>query len=80
VEKFGVRFQLFEKISVNGSAAHPLFAFLKKRLTGFITNDVKWNFTKFLLDRHGTPIKRYAPNEEPFSMEPKLVELLDEPE
>lgn len=75
---FGVEFRLFEKINVNGSEAIPLFKFLKKKLTGFLVNDIKWNFTKFVLSKTGEPIKRYAPNEEPFKMEPLLVELLEQ--
>lgn len=50
-----------EKVNVNGKNAHPLFKFLKKQLPGFITNSVKWNFTKFLIDNEGNAIKRFAP-------------------
>lgn len=58
---YGVSFPVFEKVDVNGKNAHPLFKFLKKQLPGFITNSVKWNFTKFLIDNEGIPIKRFAP-------------------
>lgn len=58
---FGVSFSIFEKIDVNGKNAHPLFKFLKVVLPGIITNDIKWNFTKFLIDRNGKPLKRFAP-------------------
>ncbi len=58
---YGVSFPVFEKVNVNGKNAHPLFKFLKKRLPGFITNSIKWNFTKFLIDNEGIPIKRVAP-------------------
>ena len=58
---YGVSFPVFEKVDVNGKNAHPLFKFLKNQLPGFITNSVKWNFTKFLIDNEGIPIKRFAP-------------------
>jgi glutathione peroxidase-family protein len=76
--KLGVQFPLFAKINVNGIEAHPLFVFLKKELHGFLTNDIKWNFTKFVMDRNGKPIQRFAPKEEPFSMEPLILRLLDQ--
>jgi len=58
---YGVSFSVFEKVDVNGKNAHPLFKFLKEQLPGFITNSIKWNFTKFLIDNEGIPIKRFAP-------------------
>ena len=58
---YGVSFPVFEKVDVNGKNAHPMFKFLKKQLRGFITNSIKWNFTKFLIDNEGIPIKRFAP-------------------
>jgi glutathione peroxidase len=64
--KFGVSFPLFSKINVNGKEAHPLYKFLKERLPGILgTEAIKWNFTKFLVDREGNPIKRYAPQDKP---------------
>lgn len=61
VVNYGVSFPVFEKVNVNGKNAHPLFKFLKKQLPGFITNSIKWNFTKFLIDNEGNAIKRFAP-------------------
>ncbi len=58
---YGVSFPVFEKVNVNGKNAHSLFKFLKKQLPGFITNSIKWNFTKFLIDNEGNAIKRFAP-------------------
>src|SRR3989338_7970037 len=52
-EKYNVSFKLFDKIKVNGPDAAPLFRFLKSQARGFLTNDIKWNFTKFLVDRSG---------------------------
>jgi glutathione peroxidase len=64
--QYGVRFPLFSKIDVNGPAAHPLYEFLKKSKPGFLgTKRIKWNFTKFLVDRDGKPVKRYPPQTTP---------------
>jgi glutathione peroxidase len=64
--QFGVRFPLFSKIDVNGAGTHPLYEFLKKTRPGFLgTKRIKWNFTKFLIDRQGRPIKRYSPQTVP---------------
>lgn len=59
--QFGVRFQLFEKTDVNGAKAHPLFTYLKEHAPGILgTDSIKWNFTKFLIDRSGQKIKRFG--------------------
>lgn len=78
VAKFGVEFQLFEKADVNGSDTRPVFGFLKKALPGSFGNFIKWNFTKFLVDRKGKPVMRYSPKDAPFSFEDKIQELLAE--
>jgi len=68
--QYGVRFPLFSKIDVNGPSTHPLYEFLKKSKPGFLgTQRIKWNFTKFLIDRSGHPIKRYSPQTAPTSIE-----------
>jgi len=72
----GVTFQLTEKIDVNGSTTHPVFKYLKSKLGGFIFNSIKWNFTKFLIDSNGKPIKRFAPKTKPIEMEEDIVKLL----
>lgn len=73
-------FTLFSKIKVNGNEAIPLFNFLRnhKNATGFVTNSIKWNFTKFLIDRKGVPRKRFAPNVKPKDMEGDIEQLLSE--
>lgn len=73
---YGVSFPMFAKVDVNGDNAHPLFSYLKSALPGFITNRVKWNFTKFVIDAEGNPVKRYAPITSPLKMEQLIVSLL----
>lgn len=73
----GVTFQLTEKIDVNGSNAHPLFVYLRKQLGGFLGNKIKWNFTKFLVDRNGKPFKRYSPTTNPMEIEKDILKLLN---
>lgn len=73
---YGVTFQMFEKIEVNGSGAHPLYVFLKKKLPGFLGGRIKWNFTKFVIDRNGKPVKRFAPHTKPEKMEEYLLKIL----
>ena len=61
-KRFSVTFPLFNKVLVNGKHAHPLFQYVSKSLPGiFQTESIKWNFTKFIIDRDGTPIKRFSP-------------------
>ena len=64
-----VTFPMFSKIEVNGPGTHPLFAHLKKAAPGLLGSEsIKWNFTKFLVDRAGNVVRRYAPTDEPASM------------
>ena len=72
----GATFTMFSKIEVNGSGTHPLWVFLKKQASGFITNDIKWNFTKFLVNREGKVLHRYASTTGPLSMESGITKLL----
>ena len=75
---FGVKFPLFRKIEVNGPGAHPLYQYLVKEKPGiFGTEKIKWNFTKFLIDREGNPVKRFAPGDKPESIEREVERLLD---
>jgi glutathione peroxidase len=60
-KEYGVEFQMLSKVDVNGKNAHPVFKYLKKNLPGVLGSSIKWNFTKFLCDRNGKPIKRYMP-------------------
>jgi len=74
---FGVSFPLFAKIEVNGPEAHPLYQYLKKVRPGiFGTGRIKWNFTKFLVDRRGCVVRRYAPSTKPASLAPAIEGLL----
>jgi glutathione peroxidase len=75
--KFGVTFPLFSKIEVNGKNVHPLYAFLKQTRKGVLgTGSIKWNFTKFLVDRNGEPVKRYGPRETPEAIEAEIRKIL----
>lgn len=66
---YEVSFPLFAKIDVNGSNAHPIYKYLKSAKPGVLgTEGIKWNFTKFLIDRHGNVSKRYAPTDTPESL------------
>jgi len=62
---YGVSFPMFSKIDVNGKDAHPLYVYLKSELGGLFGDSIKWNFTKFLIDSRGKPIKRFAPITKP---------------
>jgi len=72
----GVTFPLFEKIEVNGAGTHPVFRYLKKKLGGLFGSRIKWNFTKFLVDASGKPVKRYSPVTKPEAMEGEIRRLL----
>ena len=63
--KYGVTFPMFEKIDVNGRDAHPLFKYLKSEKPGLLGDSIKWNFTKFLVDRQGSVVARHAPTTNP---------------
>ncbi|WP_048956387.1 glutathione peroxidase [Enterobacter bugandensis] len=73
---YGVSFPMFEKVEVNGAAAHPMFRFLKDELPGVLGGRIKWNFTKFLIGRDGKPLKRFAPMTTPEKMEGAIVAAL----
>jgi glutathione peroxidase len=74
---YPVSFPLFEKIEVNGDGTHPLYAFLKKAQTGLLGSEaVKWNFTKFLIDRQGNVVERFAPQTTPESLAGHVEKLL----
>ena len=73
---YGVSFQMFDKIEVNGSNAHPLYKFLKSKLSGVLGSNIKWNFTKFLIDAEGNPIKRFAPVTTPENIEYDIKKAL----
>lgn len=73
---YGVEFPIFKKIDVNGDNTHPVFRFLKNEASGFFGNSIKWNFTKFLVDKQGKVIKRFSPMTTPEKIEKEIQELL----
>lgn len=76
-QNYGVSFPMFAKIDVNGDAAHPLYRHLKQHARGLLgTEAVKWNFTKFLVDRHGAHIERFAPTTTPQELVRPIEALL----
>ena len=78
--EYGVKFPLFSKIDVNGANAHPLYGYLKTAKPGILgTEGIKWNFTKFLIDRKGEPIQRYAPADKPSAIEADIQSALGAP-
>jgi glutathione peroxidase len=74
---YGVTFPMFAKIDVNGERAHPLFRYLQQEKRGLLGSEaIKWNFTKFLVDRHGHVVDRFAPSTKPESLEDPIRRLL----
>lgn len=74
---YDVTFPMFAKVDVNGDNAHPLYNYLKESLPGILgTKAVKWNFTKFLVDKNGTPVERFAPNDKPKDLLEKIKKIL----
>jgi glutathione peroxidase len=73
---YGVTFSMFEKIDVNGKDAHPIYKFLKEEAKGTLSNEIKWNFTKFLIDKEGNVIKRYAPITKPEKIKSDIEKLI----
>ena len=73
---YGVSFTMFEKIDVNGKNANPLYTYLKNEAKGLLSREIKWNFTKFLIDSNGNVIKRYAPTVEPLKIKADIENLL----
>ncbi|WP_024953799.1 glutathione peroxidase [Sulfurospirillum arcachonense] len=74
---YGVEFDMFSKVDVNGDDEIPLYKYLKKQKSGFLgLGTIKWNFTKFLVDRQGNVVKRYAPSTKPREIEKDIQKLL----
>jgi glutathione peroxidase len=73
---YAVSFPMFDKIDVNGSDAHPLYQYLRREKSGLLGSSIKWNFTKFLVDRSGKVAGRYAPTTTPASLTKDIEALL----
>ncbi len=73
---FGITFPMFAKVDVNGSNAHPLFDYLKSQKAGLLGPSIKWNFTKFLVDRSGKVVARHAPTAKPEGLTREIEALL----
>ncbi len=73
---YGVSFPMFAKVDVNGDNAHPIFKYLKSELGGWFGSRIKWNFTKFVIDKNGKPVKRFSPVTKPEKMEKYLKKIM----
>ncbi len=76
VLNYGVNFPMFSKVDVNGDDAHPLYKYLKSELKGAFGKNIKWNFTKFLVDKNGKPVKRFGPATKPEKIDGYLEKML----
>jgi len=76
VLNYGVTFPMFSKIEVNGKNAHEIYKYLKKELGGLFSSRIKWNFTKFLIDSNGKPVKRFSPVTKPEEIDRYLEKIL----
>ncbi|WP_134703512.1 glutathione peroxidase [Ammoniphilus sp. YIM 78166] len=76
-QNYGVSFPMFAKVEVKGDQAHPLFTYLSERAPGILgTKQIKWNFTKFLVNKQGEVVNRFAPNTNPQSLQKEIESLL----
>ena len=74
---YGVTFPMAQKVDVNGANTDPLFSFLKSEAKGLMSNSIKWNFTKFLVDKDGTVVERFASATTPKAIEKAISQLLE---
>ncbi|XP_052210899.1 probable phospholipid hydroperoxide glutathione peroxidase [Diospyros lotus] len=74
--RFKAEYPIFDKVNVNGDGAAPLYKFLKSSKSGFLGDSIKWNFSKFLVDKDGKVVDRYAPTTAPLSIEKDIKKLL----
>ena len=74
--EYAVTFPMFAKIDVNGASAHPLYDYLKREKSGLLGSSIKWNFTKFLVDRAGKVVARHAPTARPEGLKKEIEALL----
>ena len=75
---YGVSFQMFSKIEVNGDDAHPIYKYLKNKLPGLLGSRIKWNFAKFLIDSNGIPVKRFSSSTKPQQLQKHIRKLLNQ--
>ncbi|OCS83410.1 glutathione peroxidase [Caryophanon tenue] len=73
---YGVTFPMHNIVAVNGDEAHPLFKYVTEQTKGLLGKSVKWNFTKFLVDREGNVVKRFAPTDKPLKFEKDIQKVL----
>ncbi len=73
---FGVTFPMFAKVDVKGSRVEPLFTYLTSQKKGMLTEGIKWNFTKFLINREGNVVERFAPQTSPFKMKDAINKII----
>jgi len=78
VKKQNATFDVFEKINVNGAEAHPLYKFLKAKKGGTLGDFIKWNFSKFIVDKNGIPVERHAPTEAPLKLSANIEKYLSQ--
>jgi len=76
----GAKFDMFAKVDINGKTTIPLYKYLKKASGGSLTNDIKWNYTKFLVSRSGQSFKRYSPHVNPLDITNDIEHLLSLPQ
>lgn len=74
--KYGITFKQFAKIDVNGNQEEPLYTYLKSQKSGVMGSKIKWNFTKFLVDKEGNVVERFSPTTEPKTIDAKIENLL----
>lgn len=74
--RYATTFPVFAKVEVNGEGSDPLFKYLKDAQKGFLVSTIKWNFTKFLVDREGQVVARFGPKETPLSFEDEIIKVL----
>jgi len=75
--KYHAEFPIMDKVDVNGANACEVYKFLRQKLSGTLGSSIKWNFTKFLCNRQGLPVKRYGPPTKPAEIVPDIVKLLE---
>jgi len=76
IKKYNITFPMMGKIKVNGKETHPVYEFLRSKISNVLGSSIKWNFTKFLIDRDGIPVSRFSPTTSPLKMESNVQELL----